>query len=289
MGALPLRHALLGLAVVAVWGSNFVVIKWALAHFTPLWLAALRFALAALPLLWIAKPPLPWRVLAGYGMLIGVGQFGLLFWAMRSAISPGLASLVIQSQVFLTLLLALWLKGQRIRPLQTLALVLAASGIVWIGLQLNAAATPLGLGLILLAALSWACGNLLGQSAGKVDMLAFMVWSSACAAPVLIGLALLVDGLPALRDSVAAATPGAWAAVLWQALGNTLFGYGVWSWLLARHAAAQVVPLALLVPVFGMACSAWALGESLPLWKLQGAALVMGGLLLNLWSQRRPA
>lgn len=289
MGALPLRHALLGLAVVAVWGSNFVVIKWALAHFTPLWLAALRFALAAVPLLWIARPKLPWRVLAGYGMLIGVGQFGLLFWAMRSAISPGLASLVIQSQVFFTLLLALWWRGQRLRALQGLALALAAAGVLWIAAQTDGAATPLGLVLILLAALSWAVGNLVGQSAGKVDMLAFMVWSSACAAPVLIALALAVDGRPALAQAAVEATPGAWAAVLWQALGNTLFGYGAWGWLLARHAAAQVVPLALLVPVFGMACSALALHESLPGWKLQGAALVLAGLGLNLWSQRRAA
>ena len=43
---LPLRHLLLGLAVVAVWGTNFVVIKYALAHLPPLALAALRFALA---------------------------------------------------------------------------------------------------------------------------------------------------------------------------------------------------------------------------------------------------
>ena len=65
----------------------------------------------------------------------------------------------------------------------------------------------------------------------------------------------------------------------WQAIGNTLFGYGAWNWLLARHnPASTVTPKALLVPVFGMTASALALHEGLPTWKLGAAALVMGGL-----------
>ena len=78
-----------------------------------------------------------------------------------------------------------------------------------------------------------------------------------------------------------------WAAVLWQAVGNTLFGYASWGWLLSRYPAATVAPMALLVPVFGMAASAWYLGESLPAWKLGAAALVLSGLALNLFGVRR--
>jgi O-acetylserine/cysteine efflux transporter len=285
--ALPARHLLLALAVVAVWGSNFVVIKAALAHFPPLWLAFLRFALAALPLLLLPRPAAPWRVIAGYGLLIGVGQFGLLFIAMRADITPGLASLIVQSQVFFTLLLVWALHGQRLRVLQLAALALAAAGIAWIGLRLDTAATPLGLALVLAAGLSWACANLVGQRAGRVDMLAFMVWSSAFAAPVLGGLAWVFEGGDALLAGAGSAGIAGWSAVAWQAVGNTLFGYGVWGWLLARHAAAQIVPMALLVPVFGMGCSALWLGESLPGWKLLGAGLVMAGLLLNTWAARR--
>ena len=73
-----------------------------------------------------------------------------------------------------------------------------------------------------------------------------------------------------------------WAAVAWQSWGNSLFGYAAWGWLLARHPAATITPMALLVPVFGMGASTWWLGESLPSWKLLAAALVMGGLAVNL-------
>ena len=73
-----------------------------------------------------------------------------------------------------------------------------------------------------------------------------------------------------------------WAAVVWQSWGNTLFGYVAWGWLLARHPAATITPMALLVPVFGMGASALLLGEDLPPWKLVSAALVMAGLAMNL-------
>jgi len=286
---LPFRHFLLALAVVAIWGSNFVVIRLGLNAFPPLLFAALRFAMAVLPaILFVPRPAAPWRNLAAYGLLIGVGQFGMLFLAMRSQISPGLASLVIQTQVFFTLMLAMRVNKERVQGYQWLALLLAGAGIVVIASHTDGSTTVLGLAMILLAAFSWACGNMVGKRAGQVNMLAYMVWSSAFAVPPLLALSLLVEGPGLAWQSVQAADAGAWAAVLWQALGNTLFGYGVWGWLLARHAAATIVPMALLVPVFGMSTAAWYLGESLPAWKLVAAALVLSGLALNLLWPLRP-
>ncbi len=287
MPALPLRHLLLALAVVAIWGSNFVVIKYALAVMPPMTLAVLRFALAFVPAcFFLARPPVGWRNLAGYGLFVAVGQFGLLYFAMRSEISPGLASLVIQTQVFFTLLLAVRVAGERVLASQWLGLALAVAGISLIAAHTDGTTTPLGLGLVLAAALSWACGNLVGKRAGRVNMLAYVVWSSAFAVPPLLLLALLVDGPGRISAALASADAGTWAAVLWQTVANTLFGYGCWAWLLTRHPAARVVPLALLVPVFGMGASSLWLVEPLPAWKLGAAALVLGGLLINLFGAR---
>ncbi|MCU0812794.1 MAG: EamA family transporter [Burkholderiaceae bacterium] len=280
---MPLRHLLLGLLVVAIWGSNFVVIKSALAHLPPLFMAFLRFALAFLPAaLLVPRPPVPWPQLAAYGVLIGAGQFGLLFLAMTQYISPGLASLVIQTQVFFTIALAALVAGEHVRRVQWVGLGCAAAGLAMIAVQGDARATPLGLGLVLAAAASWAAGNLVGRRAGRVDMLGYMVWSSAFALPPLLALSLLFEGPAAIAASVRAADGATWAAVVWQAAGNTLFGYAAWGWLLARHPAATVAPLALGVPVFGLASSALWLGEALPPWLLAAAALVLGGLALNL-------
>lgn len=287
--ALPLRHLLMALAVVSIWGSNFVIIRLGLNAFPPLLFAALRFALAVLPaIFFLPRPAVPWRNLAAYGALVGVGQFGLLYLAMGSQISPGLASLVIQTQVFFTLLLAMRLSHETPQPFQWLALLLAASGLAVIGVHTDAHTTVLGLAMVLLAAFSWASGNIVGKRAGRVNMLAYVVWSSAFAAPPLLLLSLVFEGPARIAEGLASAGPVAWGALVWQALGNTLFGYGVWGWLLSRHPTNQIVPLALLVPVFGMSTAAWWLGESLPAWKLGAAALVLSGLALNLLWPLRP-
>ncbi len=284
---LPPRHLLLALAVVAVWGTNFVVIKVALATLPPLLFATLRFALAFLPAaLFVRRPAVGWKPLAAYGVLIGAGQFGVLYLAMKADISPGLASLVVQTQVFFTIGLAIALDGERVRAVQWLALALAAGGIAIIATHTDGTTTPLGVAMVLFAALSWAAGNHVARRAGRIDMLAFVVWSSVFALPPLALLSAVVEGPAAIGAALAAAGPGTWAAVLWQSVGNTLFGYAAWAWLLARHPAAAVSPLALGVPVFGMAASALALGEPLPAWKLGAAALVLGGLALNVFGPR---
>lgn len=286
---LPLRHLLLALTVVAVWGTNFVVIKLALGHLPPLLFAALRFTLAALPAaLFLPRPAVSWGNLAAYGLLIGVGQFGVMFIAMHGHISPGLASLVIQLQVFFTIGLAMYFSGERLLRAQWLALLLASGGIGIIVAHTDGSTSLLGLGLMLLAALCWAGGNLVARQAGRINMLAYVVWSSLFAAPPLALLSLLLEGWPAISHGLQAADTWTWLAVAWQALGNTLFGYAAWAWLLARHPAASITPTALLVPLFGMGGAALWLGEDLPAWKLGAAALVIAGLALNLlWPQLR--
>ncbi len=289
---LPWRHLLLAFAVVAVWGSNFVVIKNALAHLPPLLFAALRFSLAFVPaVFFLRRPDVPWRNLAAYGLLIGLVQFGALYIAINGHIAPGLASLVVQTQVFFTIGLSMYVTGERVQRFQWMALALAVIGIAVIGAHTDADTTWMGLALVLLAALGWSLGNIVARQAGTVNMLAYVVWSSAFSVPPLLLLSWWTEGWPAMSAGVAQADAYTWVAVAWQAWGNTLFGYAAWGWLLARHAASTISPMALLVPVFGMGASAWLLAEPLPAWKLGAAALVMTGLTLNMlwphWLLRR--
>jgi O-acetylserine/cysteine efflux transporter len=279
---LPLLHVVLAVAVMAVWGSNFVVIKVALTHLPPLLFATLRFSLVFLPAaFFLERPAVSWRNLAAYGVMIGAGQFGLLYIAMGGFISPGLASLVVQVQVFFTVGLAMWFTGERVKSFQIIALVLSAAGLGIIVANRGGDVTPVGLLLVLGGALSWAIGNQISKTSGTTDMLSYVVWASIFAVPPLVVLSLVLEGWPAIEAGVAHADLLTWSAVLYQSVGNTMFGYASWGWLLARHPAATIAPFALLVPVFGMGLSTLLLGEPLQSWKLLAAALVLFGLALN--------
>jgi O-acetylserine/cysteine efflux transporter len=287
---MPLTHLLLALIVVAIWGTNFVVIRLGLDAFAPYTFAALRYTFSFLPFIFfVPRPAMTWGKLALFGVMIGVGQFGLLFWAMRADISPGLASLVIQSQVFFSIGMSAVLYRERLKALQWPAFVLAVGGLAIVASHVSTTAgvTLFGIMLVIGAAISWSVCNMVARAAGRVDALGFMVWSSPFAAVPLWAISLAQNGPAEVAGSLAHAGAVPWAAVAWQAVGNTLFGYGVWNWLLARHSASTVTPTALLVPVFGMTASAIALHEGLPAWKLGAAALVMGGLAVNLLATRR--
>ena len=287
-------HFALALAVVAVWGTNFVVIKVGLADFPPFVFATLRFAFCAIPFVFfLARPAVPWRWLAAYGVLLGPGQFGLLFWAMRADISPGLAALVIQMQVFFTIALSVWLFREVLSRAALVGSLVAASGLAAIALDLEPGVTAAGIAAVLAAALCWALANTVVKTAARqaarpIDMLAFVAWASLFAVPPLVALTLALEGEAALRALTSAGWE-AWAAVAWQVIGNTLFGFAAWSWLLTRYDAATIGPYALLIPVFGMTSSAWLLGEPMPAWKLVGGALVLGGIAVATLASRRRA
>jgi O-acetylserine/cysteine efflux transporter len=112
-------------------------------------------------------------------------------------------------------------------------------------------------------------------------MLGYVCWASLFSIPPLVILSLTLEGWPAMVHAIQIADGATWAAVAWQSVGNSLFGYSVWGWLLARHPAASITPMALLVPVFGMLAANLVLGEAMPGWKLAAAGLVMLGLAVN--------
>jgi O-acetylserine/cysteine efflux transporter len=290
-----LRHAALALLVVAVWGTNFVVIKVGLQYFPPLLLALLRFAFSAFPFVFfLPRPRTPWRWLVIYGVFLGAGQFGLLFYAMRADMSPGLASLIVQSQVFFTIALSAWIFRERITTVTLAGSAVAVAGLALIASHLDASTTLAGVAEVLTAAFCWACANIavkkaVEQREAPFPMLNFIAWSSIFAVPPLAALTLLLEGPGPAWHALAGAGFTAWTVVAWQVVGNTLFAFAAWSFLLARYDAAAVAPYALLIPVFGMGSSALALGEALPAWKLAGGALVLGGIaiIVVLGSRRR--
>ncbi|WP_255562813.1 EamA family transporter [Polynucleobacter sp. AP-Melu-500A-A1] len=273
------------MAIVAVWGTNFVVIKISLESFPPFLFAALRYFFALLPVVFfVPKPKVSWRNLCAYGLATGVGQFGVMYFAIDGQISPGLASLVIQTQVFFTIGFAMFFAKEGLKLYQAVAVAVAMMGLVIIALHTDATTTFLGLALVVFAGLSWGAANTVSRSAGSINMLSYVVWASAFSIPPLFLISLIFEGgWEHINSAMALAPLGAWLGVLWQSWGNTLFGYAAWGWLLSKHPAALVAPTPLLVPIFGMGASAYFLSEPLPSWKILAAGLVIAGLVVNLF------
>jgi len=275
----------LALAIVAVWGTNFVVIKISLDSFPPFLFAALRYIFALLPaVFFLPRPKVSWRNLLVYGLATGVGQFGVMYFAIDGRISPGLASLVIQTQVFFTIGFAMFFAKEGLRLYQAVAVAIAMIGLIIIALHTDATTTFFGLALVVFAGFSWGVANTVSRRAGAINMLSYVVWASVFSIPPLLIVSAIFEGGPSHLWKVTLSAPiGAWMGVFWQSWANTLFGYAAWGWLLSKHPAAVVAPAPLLVPIFGMGASTFFLDEALPDWKMMAAGLVITGLIINLF------
>lgn len=284
------RDLAAALAVVFIWGLNFVAMKLALRHFTPFQLGAARYVFAALPLvLLLPRPRVAPRWLLAYGLTQGVGQFGFLFLALQVGMTAALASVLMQTQVFFTAVLAFLLLHERLTRSQQAGLVLAALGLVAFAMNYAApaggaavATTALGFVLNLGAAALWGASNIVARrvqqdTGGAFNASAFVAWSSVVPIVPFIAASLAVDA-PALRWQWTQAPWPVWAAVAYLGWVATNVAYGLWTSLLKRHPANRVAPFSLGVPVVGITAGMLLLDESVSSWQWLGIALVVGAL-----------
>ncbi len=279
------------IAVVVIWGLNFVVMKLGLQDLSPMLLGALRYCAASLPFLLFVRPPrgLPWRFTIGYGLAQGVGQFGLLFLGLRLGMTASMASVVMQMQVFFTLLASPWLR-ERVRPAQWLGLAVAMAGLLSIAASHGEGPgqmTLVGFLLTTGAAAMWAASNIVARRASQVcayQPFPFIAWSGLVAIVPFFALALALDGADVVLRQLRSVGLAAGAAVLYLAWLATLLAYSLWTRLLQRHPAGEVAPFSLMVPVVGLWAGVALLGEQ-PTWpQWLGTGVVLLGLVIN---QRR--
>ncbi|MFA7437163.1 EamA family transporter [Castellaniella sp.] len=286
---MPLRDILAALILIVVWGANFVVMKLGLEEFPPLLLGGLRFLFVAFPaVLFVPRPVLAWRHVLLYGATICVGQFMLLFLGLWLGMPAGLASIVMQMQAFMTVGIAAVVLREALLPQHVLGMLLAIAGLVFLyPWGEGAAPVPLvGFLLTLMGAFSWAVGNVALKCAGPVSMLSLVVWG-ALVAPVPFGLlSLLFEGREQIMVSLTHVSLQGVLVVAYLSVLATLVGYVLWGQLLARHPVARVAPLSLLIPIVGLLCANWFLGERLVLLQWLGGLVVLLGLAVNLFGWR---
>jgi O-acetylserine/cysteine efflux transporter len=282
------HHIFFAIMVAAIWGFNFIVVKIGLSEMPPFLYGGARFVVAVLPLLWLVKkPPVSWSLIIGIGTTMGVAKFGLMFLGIHMGMSAGLASLVLQSQAFFTTVLSVLFLKDKIRPHQILGMLIAFTGITFIGINLYEGSTLLAFILILGAAISWSFCNILFKLAGNVNMFTLVVWTSLIPPIPMYLLSYTFEGPEALFQTISQMTSLGWACLLFTACGSTWVGSTVWGILLRTYDASLVAPYSLLIPIFGISFGHILLGEQFTPLTYGACGLVFLGLLVNQWGMRK--
>lgn len=278
---------LLALVVVLVWGTNFIAIYVGLKELPPFLFAAIRFGLSALPLVFfLPRPKTPFKNLLGFGIFNFVLQFGLLFTGIHLGLSPGLSSLVLQVQIFFSMGLAFILFKDKPGFLKIAGSLISFIGIGIVAINVDGDATLVGFILTILAALSWALGNIFTKKVNAESPLALVVWGNLIALPFMIAISFYMEGSVVLSSSlqnISWPTVGAVAFVVYM---STHLGYGLWGLLLKTYPTSAVVPFTLLIPVIGFLSSAALLGEDLTSWKIWASLFILSGLVFPLFENK---
>jgi len=298
-------YTALAVLVTFIWGVNFTFIAWALESFPPLMLTALRFFFTAVPLVLFLKPPKFNRTLFIYAIGTFVMQYAFVFTAMHLGASAGLTALLLQVQIFITVLLAYIILGESVSRMQIIGMLVGVLGLGVIALNLGGDMPLVGFICILIAAIGWSFGNIASKQASTqqstsniataspvnsnnkasnrtsaLSALSLVVWGGLIACIVLTLSSLLFENEAWTLATFTQASFKSWLSLGFIVYVSTLIGFGLWAHLLSQNIASKVMPFALLVPVFGMATSVLLIGEVVTWWKMLAMVLILSGLIL---------
>lgn len=284
---MPFSHLLLALLVVLIWGVNFIFVRFGLDEISPLLLCALRFFMASIPAVFFIKPPaIPFKIVASYGFIMFGMQFALLFLALQIGMTTGMASLLMQVQVFFSMFFAVVFLGEEPGIGQILGALVALLGIGLVATHFDQNISLVGFLFVMASAASWGIGNLITKKINSTNLIAVIVWSSFVACLPMFLLALVLEGPSSFIHAYNHVTWKGGLSLLYIVYISTWIGYGLWNWLISKHPVGTIAPFTLLVPVVGILSSVLVLGESFELWKLVAGLLVISGLCINIISAR---
>jgi O-acetylserine/cysteine efflux transporter len=280
---------LLAVLVAVIWGLGFVASRLALDELSPALMTAMRFAIAALPCLFVRRPNVPWSVLIAISATLFLGQFLAQSWAIAQGVPVGLASVIVQSQALFTVAFAVLAFREVPARMQIAGIGVAAIGLLMICGTVGFDFSVGAFAVLMISPVSFAIGNLLLRQAREVPMFDLFAWLCLVPPLPLLALAFAVDGPRGTWLSLAHMSATGWISMMFVGAISTCIAYWLWGRLLRDHTAAQVVPFALLVPFVGAAASSAVFGETFGPLRLAGMVTVVGGIAIMLLSKRPQA
>lgn len=285
---MPVQHFLILLMILCIWGINFLFMKWSVNEISPIMVGMLRFFCVVFPLIFLLKKPkTSWKYLILYGLIINFGAIVFMYLAISWQFPTGLSALIVQAQVFLTVILAFFIFGESVKLNQIFGMLCAGIGLLLIGIGQYQGKLPL-LGLIplVISAVFSAGGNIIVKKIGNVDALSLVVWGSLSSFVAFLCLALTVYGVDGVVSQTQHLTWRGWTGIVFSAYLSSVVGYAIWGFLLVRYSASQITPFALLIPVIALLVGFVFLAEKLGFWHWLGIIAVMLGLYLHLFCEK---
>ena len=279
----------LAVLVAVTWGVAFVGSRLALDELSPALMTAMRFAIAAVPCLFVRRPNVSWKVLIAISATLFLGQFLAQSWAIAHGVPVGLASVIVQSQALFTVAFAALAFSEFPTRMQIAGIAVAAIGLLMISGTVGFDFSVGAFAVLMISPVSFAIGNLLLRQARDVAMFDLFAWLCLVPPLPLLALAFAVDGPQATWQSLSQMSLTGWVSMLFVGAVSTSIAYWLWGRLLRDYTAAQVVPFALLVPFVGAAASSAVFGETFGPLRLTGMITVVGGIAIMLLSKRPPA
>jgi O-acetylserine/cysteine efflux transporter len=276
----------IAIMVAVIWGLAFVASRIALDEFSPSLMTALRFAIAALPCLFVRKPDVSWPLLIAISMTLFLGQFLAQAYGIAHGVPVGLSSVIVQSQALFTIAFAVIAFREWPTPMQGLGIGIATIGLLLICATVGYDFSIAAFAVLMISPVSFAIGNLLLRRAQRVPMFDLFAWLCLTAAIPLLALTLAADGARATGYALVHMSLTGLVCMLGLGGISTSIAYWLWGRLLRDYTAAQVVPFALLVPFVGSAASSIVFGERFGPLRLAGMVTVIGGIAVMLLAKR---
>ncbi len=266
--------------VCLVWASNNIVSKYVVSHLglPPLFYAAVRFgivALAASP--WLLPMPRPqWRLIV-VALLMGGGNFALIFIALKTS-TPSAVAVVSQLGVPITTLLSMAMLGERIRWRRGLGIALTFAGAIAVMWDPHGFSISLGLLYVVGSAIAGSLGAVMMKQIEGVKPLQFQAWVGfASFWPLLLLTGLFEPG------QVLAGLHAGWpflAAVLYSGLVVSLGAHTAYYLLIQRYEANLISPLTLMTPLATIALGVAIFHDPFGPRMAIGSAIALGGVLI---------
>ncbi|MFT6409169.1 MAG: drug/metabolite transporter (DMT)-like permease [Arenicella sp.] len=281
------KDIFISLALMCLWGFNFSAIKLGAMQTDPILLTALRFTFAVFPaILFVRRPPEAARYLIAYGLIFGLGVWGMMVWSINLGVSAGMAGLLMDMSIISSMALGYFLLKEAITANKFIGAALAVGGLL-VSLALSDGSVPLrALPLTLIAAFSWSLMALVVKRSKTKHVFAFSVWGMLFAPLPLVLFAYLLNGVQPFVDLPSQLNSQVWFSILFQAYPTTLLGYWVWNRLTIKYPLSTMAPFTLLTPIFGLIGSMIFFDEGVTTMKLLAYALILSGLAVSQWTPR---